>query len=121
MGADPAVDVYYSRQGRLVDNDVVEGRTRSYLITVPQHPPIEHRSMNSFILASHDEFERRYRFVNGKLRQITQRPEIDAEDWGASPGNQPRGRDHSAVTAERYEQITVVGDFSGGSGEGTRR
>src|SRR5882724_11849646 len=77
--------------------------------------------MKNLIVTSDHEFERRYRLVDCKLRQITKRPEIDAQNRRSAPCHQSRSRDHRAVSSERYQQITVVGDFSCGSGKGPRR
>src|SRR5207247_1675411 len=49
------------------------------------------------------------------------RPQIDTEDRRTAARYQARRRYHRAVPSKHDQQITVVGDFPGGSGERTRR
>ena len=59
--------VYYSRERRLVDHNVVEGRALVNRVSVAHDHPFEHHATVDLVLAAHDEFKRRYRVFYREL------------------------------------------------------
>ncbi len=101
----PRLDLDDARQRRLRDDHVVQNAVVHQLLAGALDGGREHQAAVDGVVAREHEFERGEHVLDGEVREVAERAEVDAEDGRLGVADHARRADHRPVAAEDDDEV----------------